>query len=237
MKPASEIYSTYRIWKGWSADRFMSYTVAESEYFDGEFAGIRLSGARVLDIGFGNGSFLAYAQDCGAIVAGTELAEEAAREARNRGVIVFRPDLADAIASASNDYDLATAFDVFEHLPRPELLALFDRLALLLRPGAILVARFPNGQSPLGRAFQYGDATHVTVLSARMLEQVLAGRPWAVVRAGNPHAVLGRDRSPLRRLASRARIACRSGIESAVNRLYGLTITLDPNVVVRIKRV
>jgi hypothetical protein len=97
------------------------------------------------------------------------------------------------------------------------------------------LARFPNAQSPLGCVSQNGDWTHRSALSTQTLMQLLTGKPWTLVRAGNPFTLLDAD-SLVKRVGLRSRYAARRGIEWTVNRLYGLAITLDPNVVVLLRR-
>jgi hypothetical protein len=82
---------------------------------------------------------------------------------------------------------------------------------------------------------QNGDWTHRSALSAQVLMQILTGKPWALVRAGDPFMVRDAD-SLAKRIGLRSRYAARRAIEWMVNRLYGLSITLDPNVVVLLRR-
>src|SRR5579859_377881 len=66
-----QLYSGYTRWKQWGGD----FTTSEPDarYFGAEFAGLDLAGRRLLEIGFGNGSFLAWAKAKGALVSGTEI--------------------------------------------------------------------------------------------------------------------------------------------------------------------
>jgi 2-polyprenyl-3-methyl-5-hydroxy-6-metoxy-1,4-benzoquinol methylase len=207
----------------------------ERRYYKGELSGLDLAGRKIVELGFGNGGFLRYATEEGANVGGTELLAEACARANERGARVYMPDLSDALAENAGKFDLVVAFDVMEHMTAEQLLALFDTLAALLKSGGHVLARFPNAQSPLGCVTQNGDWTHRSALSAQVLMQILADKPWALVRAGNPFMVLEAD-SLAKRVALRTRYAARRGIEWTVNRLYGLAITLDPNVVVLLRR-
>ena len=82
---------------------------------------------------------------------------------------------------------------------------------------------------------QNGDLTHRTALSAQTLMQLLAGKPWVMIRAGNPFMVVEADSLP-KRIGRPLRLAARRVVEWSVNRLYGLDITLDPNVTVLLER-
>jgi 2-polyprenyl-3-methyl-5-hydroxy-6-metoxy-1,4-benzoquinol methylase len=231
---STDAYEDYAKWKNWAGDGFMSYDANDAAYFFGELRGLDLKGRHVLELGFGNGKFLAFARDRGATIAGTELLGNAVRAAEAAGLRVYRPDLSDAVTEAPRRYDLVVGFDVLEHLTYDEIHALFAQLDRLLRPGGLVLARFPNGASPLGCVSQNGDHTHRSVLSAMLLMQLLLGKPWRLVSAGNPYRVnIGRD--PIQRIALGIRHALRNGIEASLNGIYGLKVTLDPNVCVRIE--
>jgi 2-polyprenyl-3-methyl-5-hydroxy-6-metoxy-1,4-benzoquinol methylase len=229
-------YDRYADWKNWISSEFMRYDAHDAAYFSGELRGLDLEGLLVLELGFGNGKFLAFARDKGAIVAGTELLPEAIRQASAAGLRVYRPDLTDAVLESPGCYDLVIAFDVLEHLTHEEIQALFAQLARLLRPAGLVIARFPNCASPLGCVSQNGDLTHRSSLSASLLMQLLLGRPWRLTFAGNPFRVnIGGN--PFRRLALVVRHALRDGIQRALNIIYGINVTLDPNVTVRIEHI
>lgn len=230
---SASAYDSYGTWKSWSAANFLKYSEDDQRYYDGEMASHPLRGTRVLELGFGNGSFLGYARDRGATIAGTEVSNEAIARAHRAAIRVYAADLVDAVAEGAR-FDLVVAFDVFEHLSREELASLFTRLEALTPPGAQVVARFPNGQSPLGRVHQYGDATHRLVLSPGMLPQIVGHRGWRIARVSNPFVVV--DGSLARRAVQSARRGFRTALERGVNALYGLDITLDPNVVVVMER-
>jgi 2-polyprenyl-3-methyl-5-hydroxy-6-metoxy-1,4-benzoquinol methylase len=228
-------YGQYSEWKGWAPDAFMSITAHETLYFQGELQDLPLNGARVLEIGFGNGVFMRFAVDQGAIIEGTELLEEAVACATQRGIRTYHFDLSDAVRDSAGQLDLIAAFDVLEHMTYVQIIDLFESLAVLLKPGGHVIARFPNGQSPLGRSYQHADHTHRSVISPPLLMQLLFGRPWVLVRAQNPFAVIHEGRLIHRVGLRLRRTACRLA-EFAVNRLYGLEITLDPNVIVLLRR-
>ncbi len=228
-------YAGYSEWKQWAPSQFMVCGPYERRYYKGELGGLELAGRKIVELGFGNGGFLRYAMDEGANVGGTELVAEACARATEGGARVYMPDLSDALAENAGNFDLVVAFDVMEHMTREQLLVLFDTLAALLKSGGHVLARFPNAQSPLGCVTQNGDWTHRSALSTQVLMQILTGKPWALVRAGNPFMVLNAD-NLAKRVALRSRYAARRGIEWTVNRVYGLAITLDPNVVVLLRR-
>ena len=67
----TELYAGYEAWKGWSKP--FTCSAEEAIYFAGETRGLAIEHADVLEIGFGSGSFLAWARARKARVAGTEI--------------------------------------------------------------------------------------------------------------------------------------------------------------------
>jgi cyclopropane fatty-acyl-phospholipid synthase-like methyltransferase len=229
-----QLYGGYAQWKDWRGE--FAPSEREARYFAAELAGIPLAGQRVLEIGFGDGSFLAWAKAQGAHVVGTELDAAMIEHARARGFDA-QPASLEALASASQNFDLAVAFDVFEHWDKPTLIASLRQIAALLRSHGLLLARFPNGQSPFGRVHQHGDLTHQTVLSASSVAQLAQLTGFTVVRVSNACAV------PLRRdfftvLKHHWRRLQRARIERWIGKVYGLgRLALDPNLVVLLRKV
>jgi len=228
-----QLYSGYADWKNWHGE--FAPSDRDARYFAAELADIPLQGKRVLEIGFGNGSFLAWAKALGAEVVGTEIDAAMIQRALARGFDA-RPASLDALAAANERFDLIVAFDVFEHWDKPTLVASLVQFAALLGPDGQLLARFPNGQSPFGRVHQYGDLTHQTVLSASSISQLASMTGFTVVRVGNACAV------PLRRdffsvLKHHWRRFRRARIERWVGKLYGVgQLALDPNLVALLRK-
>ena len=101
----------------------------------------------VIDIGCGIGNFLAFAEAQGWKAVGFDVASKAAAEARSRNLTVYsEPEDLDRHVP-DETVDLATLWDVIEHLlsPRPVLGA----VARKLRPGGGLIIETPNAAFPL----------------------------------------------------------------------------------------
>jgi cyclopropane fatty-acyl-phospholipid synthase-like methyltransferase len=221
-----QLYCGYADWKNWQGD--FAPSDREARYFAAELTGIPLAGKRVLEIGFGNGSFLAWAKAQGADVVGTEIDTAMIERARAKG-FAAQPASLEALAAAQQRFDLVVAFDVFEHWDKPTLLANLQQIAALLCADGLVLARFPNGQSPLGRVYQYGDLTHQTVLSASSLAQLARLTGFSVVRVGNARRVPAR-RDFFTVLKHHWRRLLRARIERRIGKLYGMgRLALDPN--------
>jgi SAM-dependent methyltransferase len=185
MPMAHTDYSNYVAWKGWSDRTFGSYDKASSAYFRKELSdcGIGdISDIRVLELGFGNGSFAGWIKHGGGKYVGVEAIEELADRGRACGFETHagKSSLGEMIQTDS--CDLVVAFDVFEHISVDELRTLLHEVRACLRSRGRLLARVPSGDSPFSRAIQYGDLSHRAVLGSSAIVQ-LAGDAGFEVQA------------------------------------------------------
>ena len=233
LSPASDSgaadYAGYAEWKAWGETAFMTPSPAERSYYAAELRGLDLRGKDVLELGFGNGGFLGYARDAGAILYGSELQPELAARGAAAGVTLVDPDLTRLLPASAATFTLVVAFDMFEHLDPTELPALLATIADLLADDGLLIARYPNGQSPFGRVHQHGDFTHRAMLSADIMRQLIAGLPFDIVHLGNPAHPAGATER-LRTILQRAH-------EIALQRLYGHATPLGPNSVAVLRKI
>ncbi len=218
-----ELYTDYVAHKGWSESPL------ETAHFEEMFwrSGLR-PGARVLDIGFGQGALLDWARDQGFETHGVEIIPELVDRAAPRHAVhlgtIFDLDGAETL------FDGVFAVDVFEHIPLPELRRTFGRVGEILRPGGVCVARFPNGSSPFWGPYMFGDATHTTFLNDVTIRQLAVGSGLEVAGVFNPRP---------RKVRFRQRLAYigRDIVETILGYLYfGCRIPMDPNVIVVLRR-
>ena len=175
-----DLYAHYRELKGWTGEA-VSYDAAPFAYF------LKASGKtgklRILEYGFGNGEFLDWARNQGHTAAGIEIQPESVEAARAKGLTAF---LGTADVPLDGETDLLVAIDVLEHLDPPAMAELVRVANGCLKPDGVIVARFPNGDSPFLGRHQHGDYTHLKPISAASLRQILLPHGYAVVRAMNP---------------------------------------------------
>lgn len=112
---------------------------------------------RLLDVGFGAGSFLEAAARNNWQAFGVEVSQTAVEHVRERGFEVFSGELREA-GYPDEYFDVIVASEVLEHVPNPR--ALLEDIARVLRPGGLLWATTPHGRG----------------ISARLL-----GLSWSVV--------------------------------------------------------
>jgi SAM-dependent methyltransferase len=106
---------------------------------------------KLLDVGCGNGSFLAMMQDAGWEVTGVDPDKVAATLARKRfGISILNGSLEDA-GFAEESFDAVTLSHVIEHVYDP--VALLRECRRVLRPGGKIVVTTPNLASQGHRAF------------------------------------------------------------------------------------
>jgi SAM-dependent methyltransferase len=158
--------AAYSAWKGWGVgESFGALSPGDGQYFLRELkeASARMGEImRVHEVGFGDGQFLSFAKSQGWRVSGTELSPEQVAAGRAAGYDVFSDK--DMASVPDSSLDLIVAFDVLEHIPQPDAVEFLSDLAAKLRPGGVMLFRYPNSDSWLGSVLQNGDPTHVTAI-------------------------------------------------------------------------
>lgn len=227
-------YAGYRDWKHWH--EFGKLSAVDARYFRRELRQLPpLAGMRVLEVGFGNGNFLAFARDSGAEVYGTEMIPELVALAAQAGFKVLGDQELFVDKKLAGSFDLVMAFDVIEHLDKEELKAFFAGVHGLLKPAGAFLARFPNGHSPFGRFYQYGDLTHKSVIGARTIEHLAMLSGFSVVEVRNPRIQFLDN--PLLRAVQ----VVQRGLRNLVEMVFGYTyfnrrLPLDQNLVAHLVR-
>ena len=234
-KATASYENSYADWKGW--ERCFQFDGRDDQYFRGEMRDVPVAGRRVFEVGFGSGSFLAWAAAQGAIVSGCDLIPGVVERGQSLGYDARLGDPRAVIDEATERFDIIVAFDVLEHIPSDELIPFMKFLTGLLKEGGVLIARTPNGESPFGGFCQHGDITHVTTLSNQKFRQIapLVGlkltRCSNQFRVANPDAGYWGYRDPLR-------FWLRDLIEGFICFVYGYSRRpLDLNVMVVMRRV
>jgi SAM-dependent methyltransferase len=235
----SDLDRSYVDWKDWDRETFGQCTATDAAYFASE-TGIRPhTDARVLEIGFGNGNFLGWAQSVGASAFGIETNPLLTERAK---VFLGTEHVLDSLEAAGNaglrgTFTHIVAFDVIEHVPLEALILMLRQSRDLLAANGRIIVRFPNGDSPFGRITQHGDPTHVTTLGHQKLEFTArsAGLRVSTVRSPKlPVSGVGFTRGIKRRVLTLGRAL----VERVVSQLYfgGRRIPLDPNCVAVLER-
>ncbi len=230
--PSGNLYQGYEAWKGW--DKPFMYTVEDAAYFAGETGGAKIAGGDVLEIGFGSGSFLAWARERGARVAGTEINPVLLAAARDFGLDLLPADFETVADTHASRFDTIVAFDVFEHFALDVIMTHLRAAETMLKSSGQMFLRFPNAQSPFGLAPQNGDPTHKAALSRSVFEQLIQGTSFAVVRYAPSYRIGGGGLA--KRLVRRLRYTARNLIAGLLNAIYAQDIPWDPVVVLVLRK-
>ena len=187
-------YQGYEDWKQWTENSFGTWTAADAAYFSAELARSGVTsckGVRIFEIGFGNGAFAGYVRSKGSKYSGAELNETLIERARELGLDVFEGGIKQPLATGSQGaFDVVVAFDVLEHLDVVDIKSFLIDANKLLRPGGVVLARVPSGDSPFGRAIFHGDITHRTALGSSAVRQLATQTGFAVIDIGPPRLPL-----------------------------------------------
>ena len=119
-------------------------------------------GARVLDVGCGNGAFLEAMQARGYAVEGIDISTSIVTELNARGIPARHGDF--LVEPYEGTFDLITFWDVLEHLRNPS--DFIGRAAGLLSPGGWILAKTPGFGRGAVLACGAHDALARRVLSA-----------------------------------------------------------------------
>ena len=156
----------YISWKKWEEEKFIKCSDFEEKYFQAEIKKTKLNSIKhVIEIGFGNGNFLAYAKKQEWKTIGVEVNSDLVMRAKKFGVEAYIYEESFEIIK-DQWADLVVAIDVFEHIEQNKLEELFSQIHRILKPSGAMLARFPNADSPLGLVNQNGDFTHITAIGS-----------------------------------------------------------------------
>lgn len=182
-------YCGYQEWKNWSQGEFGICRREDALYYASEFVKcglLDLSGIRVLEIGFGNGSFAGWATEMGAEYYGVETISELVSLSRTRGFSTYASETPLSEITEVASVDLVVAFDVFEHLEIDLLISTLKDIHERMRKDSVLLFRVPSGDSPFSRAIQYGDLTHSVVLGSSAAYQLAVRAGFEVISIRPP---------------------------------------------------
>ncbi|MCL5884011.1 MAG: class I SAM-dependent methyltransferase [Deltaproteobacteria bacterium] len=137
-------------------------------------------GARLIDVGCGNGDFLAHMRERGWSVEGAEVDPKAVVNARARHDIEVHLGSLAELGLPADTFDAVTMNHVIEHVHEP--LALVSECLRVIKPGGRLVLVTPNSESLGHRRFRQNwrglePPRHLHIFSADALGSL-------VVRAG-----------------------------------------------------
>lgn len=131
--------------------------------------------SKILDLGCGYGGVVWWLQQLGYKDAhGIDISGEQIEKAAGLGIRnVEHGDIADSLKDTREFYDVIMARDVLEHFDKCEILTILDLIFLALKKDGLLILKVPNGESPFGGRYRYGDFTHEIAFTRASLSQIL----------------------------------------------------------------
>jgi len=147
------------------------------------FLAENLPPGKLLDIGCGDGAFLALAKKRGFSVIGFDYDRRMIELARRRGILeVESAEFSDWLSRRRDgEFDCITLFDVLEHHPEPA--RFLGELKRLLKPGGAVAITLPNTLRPLpwGREEHDYPPHHFTRWSPQSMNAFLESHGFRVV--------------------------------------------------------
>lgn len=162
-------------WKGWHGADFGRFGPEDSLYYAQELhaSGIAsVLGLRIGEVGYGNGAFAGWVRKSGGHWVGREAIPELQQRAAQAGFEVIASEADFSNVCGPGKFDLIVAFDVIEHLELDAIRSFLGEAKEALRPGGLLLVRFPSGDSPFSGAIYRGDLTHCTLLGSSAARQL-----------------------------------------------------------------
>jgi SAM-dependent methyltransferase len=226
-----EPYDSYSRFKGWDN--------APSEFRPEDFACLLKAavGSRgplaILDYGFGDGNFMDWAKAAGHEVVGVDILPDMVEAARSRGhAALLTTEMFGRLGE--REFDVVVALDVIEHMDAKDFGVLMELCRKVLKDDGIVLAKFPNGDSPFFGRYQFGDFTHGKPISSSSVRQLALHNGMKLVRAFNPRSL---PPGLLRMMKRRLTYLARDMIEIFIGYVYfGMRIPMDPNIAVILKR-
>lgn len=169
------IEDNYVNWKGWESAAFGAYSKEERIQFAAEIqrTGVLLNReTRVLEIGFGNGTFAGWIRNYTPHYVGVEANQALVNRANAAGIEAYQSDTKMGAISHGRVFDLIVAFDVIEHLPLEDIIAMMQTWKEHISSDGRILIRIPSGDSPFSGRLMYGDITHKTLLGTTALMQL-----------------------------------------------------------------
>jgi len=139
--------------------------------------------AKILDVGCGYGEFLIFLARMGYTQTfGIDLDSRELAVARSFGVSnVRQAEIMSALREYREEFEVISALDVLEHVPKARVLECLSLVLAALRPGGTFLCQVPNLAAFYAPLF-YMDFTHETPFTATSLKQALQIAGFSNVR-------------------------------------------------------
>ncbi len=159
--------------------QMQAYQAGQAEEFVTEF---HLEGKSVIEVGCGDGNYLAHLRRAGCKVSGIEPSATFRQEAKQRSLEVHGGYVDRDRPAPNGPYDAVVTRQVLEHVPDPN--SFLTGLRLSLKPDGVGLIEVPSFEQALefGRFYDF-FADHLNYFSAATLRFALEKNGFDVVRA------------------------------------------------------
>jgi SAM-dependent methyltransferase len=200
MSSADNFQEHYSDLKNWDINSFGELKSSTKRYFFKLLKKTKKElppNSNVLEIGFGNGSFLEYSKQRSWNINGTEVNLGLVEIAAKKGFLTSQTSNLNLFQD--NSFDLVVALDVLEHIEQEQILHFLMEVKRVLKTDGVFLARFPSGDSPFGLATQNGDITHIMTIGTGKIKHfvnylnvklVYAGADVELIFRSNPFSTV-----------------------------------------------
>jgi SAM-dependent methyltransferase len=145
--------------------------------------------APILDVGCGRGEWLQVLQEQDLIASGVDRNRVMVRQCMELGLQVAEADAITYLCNLKpNSIGALTGIHIIEHIPFKRLVALFDEVLRVLKPGGVAIFETPNPENLIvGACNFYYDPTHLNPLPPEPMRFVLESRGFTSVEIKRLH--------------------------------------------------
>jgi SAM-dependent methyltransferase len=142
----------------------------------------------VLDVGCGEGQFIAALLAQGIKASGVDTDTHMVRTCREKGLDIVEADLFEYLPQHKDEFDGILGSNVIEHFSMQDTLQFLGTAFDALRPGGILLLATPNPESLIVHLYEFWrDATHTRLYNRSLLEFLLSWTGFRQIQSGeNP---------------------------------------------------
>jgi O-antigen chain-terminating methyltransferase len=139
--------------------------------------------APILDIGCGRGEWLELLKEQDLIALGVDSNHVMVSQCQELGLEVINSDALDYLRTLNNNsLGAVTGMHIIEHIPFKGLIALFDEVLRVLKPGGMAIFETPNPENLIvGACNFYYDPTHIKPLPPEPMRFVMEARGFGSI--------------------------------------------------------
>lgn len=196
----------------------------------------KINNLKILEVGFGNGSFINWCESQKYNIFGYEIDKNFYESAKKKYKNIYFGERNSIRKTINERFDLIVLFDVIEHVKKNDLINFLSDIKEALDINGKILLRFPNGSSLAGLEYFNADLTHYSFLNKGSLKMLCDVVGLNLINCENM-ARVKKFNSLKGKLFGRLNYLLRDFIEFFRGYLYhNEKIPLDPNLVAILER-